>query len=729
MGGLVAALAAAGVPAAADERVRDGVDDTITVVATLTERSLDEVAATVSVISADEMERQVMRDIRDIVRYEPGVSVAGTGSRFGLGGFNIRGIGGNRVLTIVDGVRVAEEFSFGPFLSSRRDFVDIDSLQRVEIARGPISTLYGSDALGGVVAFTTRKPGSYVDADRPIYAGARAGLSSEDDSLSGTTTLGLGNDSMAGLLTLTRREGDEVENMGSVGGTGPGREQPNPQEFDTTNIDFKLSFQPAEGHELLLTLDHFENDTFSNLLSDVGVGGTLSRLADDTRERRRYAVDYTYTGDLVLAERVNLLAYRQTSESFQRMEEVIDDGMRFNRFRESSFEQEIEGIKAVLHKSLVTGGLVHRLSYGAEYYTTESADLRDGALIDTATGAELPQSGLPTRDFPPTEVDQAAVFLQNEMEFLDGRLLVMPGLRYDDFEATVDADGVFFAGNPGAPQPADYGDSELSLKLGTVYQFGNGVSVFARYSEGFRAPPFDDVNVGFSNFLRGYKTISNPDLESETSEGVEAGLRIAGDVGSLRLAVFRNDYDNFIESFAIAPQFAGTFGIDPVDGLLTFQSVNRDQVEIDGAELSGSLRFGHFASAMEGLYLRGSVAYAEGEDAAGEPVDSVEPLTGVIGLGYEAPGGRWGAEMIWTLVDGKNADDISGDRPATSGYATVDLLAHLDVTERVTVNVGLFNLADREYIRWADTAAIGTDAPARFTQPGFHGGATVRVSL
>ena len=140
-------------PEQRDETDRaSGEFSTITVVGTRTERTLKELAATISVVTGEDLEREITRDIADLVRYEPGVSVGGTGSRFGLSGFTIRGIGGNRVLTMVDGIRIPDEFSFGPFLSARRDFVDIDSLERAEIARGPISSLYGSDAIGGVVA-------------------------------------------------------------------------------------------------------------------------------------------------------------------------------------------------------------------------------------------------------------------------------------------------------------------------------------------------------------------------------------------------------------------------------------------------------------------------------------------------------------------------------------------------------------------------------------------------
>ena len=181
--------------------------ETVTVIATRTVRSLDELASTVSVKTADDLERELARDISDLVRFEPGVTVAGAGSRFGLTGFNIRGIGGNRVLTMIDGIRVPEEFSFGPFLSARRDYVDIDSLSRAEIARGPVSSLYGSDALGGVVALTTRQPSDYLDADRTFSGSFKGGHSGVDKNTAGTVSLAARSGPASGLILYTRRTG------------------------------------------------------------------------------------------------------------------------------------------------------------------------------------------------------------------------------------------------------------------------------------------------------------------------------------------------------------------------------------------------------------------------------------------------------------------------------------------------------------------------------------------
>src|SRR5690606_37125373 len=150
--------------------------DTLVVTATRTERDIATVPATVSVKTAEQIEREIARDIRDLIRYEPGVSVGGTGERFGLGGYTTRGIGGNRVLTLLDGVRVADAYSFGPFLSANRDYVDIDTLQALEIVRGPGSALYGSDALGGVVAYRTKNPRDYLDG-QPFHVGLKTGYS------------------------------------------------------------------------------------------------------------------------------------------------------------------------------------------------------------------------------------------------------------------------------------------------------------------------------------------------------------------------------------------------------------------------------------------------------------------------------------------------------------------------------------------------------------------------
>ena len=720
-------------------------EEIITVVGTRTERSLDEVATSISVISAIDIEEQLYRDIADLVKYEPGVSVGGTGSRFGLSGFIIRGMGGNRVQTLVDGVRSPDEFSFGPFLSSRRDFVDIDSVETVEISKGSGSSLYGSDALGGVVSFTTKGPSRYVSSDEPFYAGVKYGYSGEDNSSNGTLTLAGGNDRISGLVSYTYRDAEETETNGTVAGTGSTREEADPAEIESNNVSLKVDISPWEDHTLQIGYDLFEHENQSWIFSDWGsvVYGTSikSRDAFDERERDKLSFDYLYSGEFLFLDSVHVKFYQQESESNQMMNEIRQGRTgSATRFRYSEFKQEIDGVYAQLGSMFDIGNSSHTLTYGADYYTTYSETTRNGGTTDSFGVPVREYSVFPTRDFPITEVDHLAFFIQDEIELADGKLRLIPGVRYDDFEADAVADSPYVKGNRGLPAPQDYEDSEVTASLGVVYFLDDNVSLFGRYSEGFRAPPYDDVNQGFINVAGGYKTAPNPNLSSETSTGFELGVRLDSEYYGLELSLFRNEYEDFIESNAIAPQFLQFGGIDPSDNLLTFQAVNLSEVEIDGVEVSGSIDLEMFSKdfssdqdyLLDDFSIRFAIAYADGEDvSADQPLDSVEPLTGVIGLAYDSPAGNWGARLNFSMVQGKSASDIAQGsvRPETAGYGVLDLLAYIDIADQVMINVGLFNLGDKQYIRWTDSVGIGRDAPMRFSQPGFTAGVNLKFEI
>jgi hemoglobin/transferrin/lactoferrin receptor protein len=94
-----------------------------------------------AVFRAHDIEQQTIKNIKDLVRHEPGVSVSASGSRFGLCGFTLRGIGGNRVLTQVDRVSVLDAFSFGLFQSAPRNYADLDTIRQLAIVRGPATSL------------------------------------------------------------------------------------------------------------------------------------------------------------------------------------------------------------------------------------------------------------------------------------------------------------------------------------------------------------------------------------------------------------------------------------------------------------------------------------------------------------------------------------------------------------------------------------------------------------
>ena len=384
--------------------------ESITVIGTRTEENPEDVALTVSVLDKEQIENELARNIADLIRYEPGVSVGGTGSRFGLTDFTIRGMGGNRVLTLIDGIRIPDEFSFGPFLSSRRDFVDIDSVDRVEIARGPISSLWGSDALGGVVAFQTVQPHGYLTNEKSFHTGLKFGYTGADSGTTSALTLAGGTESFAGLMRYTHRAASETSNTGSIDATGSQREKPDPQSIDSTNLVLKGALLFDESNRITITLDQFNSDIDSRILSDYGLsvfGTTVdTRDAMDTRHRNRISLEYRYDGLSFLADHLTVGVYRQTSESEQHTFENRTTRSRQSqtRTRDSWFDQTVQGYFAQASKSLTTGELDHRFTYGFDYSFTESKNLRDGGTFDSNGVPQFEFSALPTRDFPTTAV-------------------------------------------------------------------------------------------------------------------------------------------------------------------------------------------------------------------------------------------------------------------------------------------------------------------------------------
>ncbi|WP_229773368.1 TonB-dependent receptor plug domain-containing protein, partial [Vibrio cholerae] len=127
--------------------------DEVVVSTTRLNTQITDTAASVAVINASDIEQQMAEDIEGLFKYTPGVTLT-TNSRQGVQGINIRGIEGNRIKVIVDGVAQPNQFDSGnSFLNSSRVDIDTDMVKSVEIVKGAASSLQGSDAIGGIVAF------------------------------------------------------------------------------------------------------------------------------------------------------------------------------------------------------------------------------------------------------------------------------------------------------------------------------------------------------------------------------------------------------------------------------------------------------------------------------------------------------------------------------------------------------------------------------------------------
>ena len=695
--------------------------DAVTVSATLRPAPLQETPGTVSVIDDVTIAERLVADFADLVKYEPGVYVENNVTRLGLNGFNIRGIGGNRVLTQVDGVQTAEQFAFGPF-SVHQAGLDVDALKSVEIVRSANSALYGSDALGGVVSLFTKDPADYLRGRR-FHLGAKTTWDGRGNELSGQVSLAAGTDRIQGSLFTSVNRGHEIRNQGLVTATDDTRTAPNPQSVTGSQLLAKLVVTASPDNVLRTTAEVYDTRVETEWFSDraqIALGSlrydTLDSDAVDTQDRLRISLDHTLAGRGLdhLSWRVHGQA-NDTSQTIDRDRLTLVDGALVPTLRHGTldYEQAGYGGSAQIRERLPGPRDGILLTAGGSYTADTFDILRDRTETFVGNGAPVPTDLIfPTKYFPESTVVEAGVYVQAEL--LLGRVTLVPGLRYDHYTLDADQrDPIYVASL--SPEAADFADAAVSPKVGAAVRLNDILTLHAQYAAGFRAPPYSAINTGFTSLRIGFTTLPNPDLRAERSDNLELGLRVSFDRASLGATVFSNWYTDFIEIKSL--------GENPRTRLLEFRSENLEAATIRGLELRAE------AYLSDSVILRGSYARIEGvevlQDAAtaalaeSTPLGSVAPNEGVVGLRYARPSGRWGQEVSVRLVEsaaGRHDEDFF----EPDGYAVVDLVGFLSLAESLTFRFGVLNLTGAKYFEWWNVRGrLANDAAIdRYSSPG-----------
>ncbi|QXH45940.1 TonB-dependent hemoglobin/transferrin/lactoferrin family receptor [Pseudomonas xanthosomatis] len=706
----------------------------MTVSATRSAQDVSQVPSTVSVQTREQLDRQNVNDIKQLVRYEPGVSVGGVGQRSGLNGYNIRGIDGERILTQVDGVSIPDSFFYGPFAQTQRNYVDSEVVKRVEILRGPASVLYGSNAIGGAVSYFTLDPEDIIKPGKDVGARLKTGYSSADESWLTSATVAGRHGDFDGLLHLSQRNGHETESYGEHGGTGLNRTQANPEDVRTTNVLAKLGWSYADDARLGLTYERYKDDRDQNLLSvvggpfgnGVGAGMYKARSGNDTVTRERFGINHEFGLESLVADHVKWSLNYQIAKTDQYTEDVYSPFVRtVLRTRDTTYKDRQWVLDAQFDKAFSIGSTDHLLTYGTTVKHEKVTGTRSGTGTCLAIGMGCPSVGAnrPTdgqalvSDFPDPTIDTYSLFVQDEIRWNNWTFL--PGARYDYTKLDPKFTDAFLRGaaaNGGNLDDIDESSKtwhRVSPKLGVTYAFNDNYTWYGQYAEGFRTPTAKSMYGRFENSTVGYSVKPNPGLEPEKSKSYETGLRGNFESGSFDVAVFYNKYRDFINEDAV----------QSADLTSTFQANNIKRATIKGAEFKGRLNLDHFG-APQGLYTQGSLAYAHGRnDDNGQPLNSVNPLTAVLGLGYEQA--NYGGLLSWTLVKRKNrvddttffAPDGTSTQFKTPGYGVLDLTGFYKVTDDITVNAGLYNLTDKKYWQWDDVRGYDAIGEAGATQP------------
>lgn len=705
------------------------------------DEDIERVPMTMSVIPREAIERNVANNVRDMLRYEPGVSVDSVATRFGLGTIAIRGLDGNRVQVQIDGIRLPDGYRVGSFSNAGRNYLDLGFLERVEIIRGPASAIHGSDALAGVVSFVTLDPAALLRREASLGATARAGYAQADDSTHFgalfATRLGGETQAPALLLGAERSDGHEIENQGTRDVTGTTRTTANPQDTQAESAIVKLVTPVAAWGRVKFVADHYERRVTTDVRSlNPQSSRTESLAGDDLARRQRVSIDYDILAIGPFSQ-VKAQVFEQRSRTQQDTVEVranttaaclsAPGNVRCERDVRFLFKQREHGVSIVAAAGDEAAATGHRMVAGAEFVHTRAEESRDGKQTNFNTGAVSNVVGtdvFPTRDFPNSDFERSGLFVQDTWKGLVSGLEATAGVRYDHFRTKPDADDIFLRGNPGRLVVASQ-DSAWSPKVGMLYAVSPALAFTGSLATGFRAPSYSDINVGLTNLPAGYTVIANPDLKPEKSRGAELGVRGRTAQFDYSLVAYATRFTDLILSRAPLPCpgdprcVAGTTG--------TFQSQNVNRARISGVEARA------LVNVTASLRARFAAAWSKGDDQTrGQPLNSIDPAKAVASVEWDyAPASLTAALHVTGVAKKTRIDQTTGPYVPTGGFATADLTVQWRPHHAVTVNVGVFNLFDREYVLWSDVRSLANIGPVfeRYTQPGRNASLSAKVTF
>jgi len=701
--------------------------------ATRAKKALLDVPQNVAVIDAQTLEKHQVRDIQDLVRYEPGIAVTRTTSITNPGGqlnsFTIRGVSGNRVQMLVDGSRIQESV-----IDGSRDFVDPWNMKAVELLRGPNSVLWGADALGGTVAFRTKDPSDLLDGTKPWALEVKTSYDSFDHTfrkqVTGAYDFGdvqvLGS---FGNLTATQPDLTKADPDGGIWGCPRPAyfrcDQLFPSQVDAYNGLLKAVWTPNADHKITATYEFNDRTTDINQIWDssanTGTGNSFYVSEDYQRtidmERQHFALDHEWEVNAPWLDSVKwTLSYSPQSRDFHSEQlryysqatpaPYYRDITTDRNYSENFLEADLQ-----LVSSFDAGPTSHTLTYGFDgdvmksHYFGQTFTDYSNATPDTT----VINQGFA---FPDVKTTRADVYVQDEIELLDGKLTITPGLRWATYS--------LHPSTSLTSVPIDTIESEkLIKKLSAVYKLDDSYSVYASYGEGFKMPTAQQLYYTSSGV--GFEVVPNENLRPESVVSYEAGLRGEFEKGYFSVNGYYAQYDDYIQTLQeVSP------------GVYT--SLNVDTVKTWGIEASAEWE------AIDNVFLTGSLTWSNGTqkktDADPETVfDGAVPLTTVLGVRYELPDNGLEFEVFGTFASGvKERSDPNAFKP--EGYAVFDAYAKYKPTENVELSAGIQNIFDTRYFPntltgYANTASssVAAQNPLELqVAPGrtFKVGATVK---
>jgi TonB-dependent heme/hemoglobin receptor len=652
----------------------------------------------VSVLSDIEIREKNVAQTPELLREEVGITVQKTNQ--GGGSPIIRGLRANKLLIAVDGIRLNNSTYRGGNLQYLNS-VDSQSLERIEIVHGPVSALYGSDALGGVINLITKTPPQHDEPVKTVRGFGSARVSSADDTQTGHLGIQAGSHKWGLSLDASYKSYGDVRRGGSGGDRLLERlendsradriltKKQSPNGYDSFDVAAKFNYRANESHEVSFAYQLNRQKEVPRY--DAVETQKHALWQYDPQERDLIYVRYEnkIPNRIFSTAQVTLSGQRQFERRVrQRTGETVQS--------RDQFETKTLGVQVQLNKIIAAR---HFFVYGSEIYfdrvKTESSQL-DKADDTVAPLSPLYPDGSTYRNF--------GLYGQGEFSMAN-RLRIKVGARYSAFKlkAPFDESGGELA-NLGT---VTMSPTTLTASAGTIYSITETTRLVANIAQGFRAPNLDDVSKFGPGKGGSFFDVPNSNLGPEKVLSFDAGVKVASNDVRLNLIAYYNRITDLLSRREST--FAGLpYVIEGSDTLSVFRVENAGKAYTTGFE------FGAEIALSRRLRMIANLSYTYGENRSlNEPLSAIPPTQGLIGL-------KWDGPRTWLELNARFAAaqdrlspedklDLRVPEGGTLAWYTLSFRYGMQLNDYLTIRFLIANLLDRNYREHMS----GMNAPGR----------------
>ena len=669
------------------------------------EQSKTEVPHKIETLNAEDVLRISPQTTADMLGAKSGVFIQK--SQMGGGSPMIRGFAANRVLLVVDGIRMNNAI----FRSGNLHNVislDANSLESTEIIFGPGSVIYGSDALGGVMSFSTFKPRLSTKKSTEIDGKSLMRYSSANFEKTMHGTINFGSKKWAAAVSSTYTDFDDLR-MGSNGpdeylrpeyvlpGTLDGSDEIIPNNNDLIqkfsgysqfNILSKIRYRPNNKIDVVLSAHHSQTTNIPRYDRLIVYRNNVLRYGDWYYGPQRWTLisgRFQHQRNHLLFDKMNLLAgYQYYTESRH------DRNLNSRFLRNRSEKLDVFSLNLDMGKSF---SVKSELFYGTELLLNN--------VGSSGNSLDIPENTTETiapRYPDGSQYNSYATYLSYKYNF-NNKLILQAGSRFTHTQLSGEFDEGFY----NFPfEGFDMSNSAINGNFGVVWHPTTDWQVNLNAATGFRSPNIDDVAKVFDS-EPGNVVVPNPDLEPEYARNIEMGIirsysgkakvEITGFYTWLKNAMVRRDFSvNGKDSI----MYDGVWS--KVEAL-----VNAESAKIYGGSFAFEYLFTPF------LRTRNNLTIINGEDAEGYPLRHVPPTFGSSHIMLDRQ--KWFVDFYVEYSGDYDFEELApseqdkphlyavdkNGKPWSPAWWTLNLKTNYQVSDTFTVSGGVENILDKRY--------------------------------